>query len=124
MTSTNRVLHIITDLGQGGAEAVLYRLIGATSDYLFPIQYRITREGVSADSLTGRMRLRWKEARRGLPERDGILLTPLPTASRLDAFRGILLRFAPPGEPGDRESVLAAIAMYAQEFKFAAVERG
>jgi glycosyltransferase involved in cell wall biosynthesis len=46
MSSTNRVLHVITDLGQGGAEAVLYRLIGATSDGFEHAVVSLHQEGV------------------------------------------------------------------------------
>jgi hypothetical protein len=84
-------------------------LLGATSEYLFPVRYRITTEGVHADALTSRLALRWKDAKRCIPDPMGIIMTPLAAPSRLDAFRGVLLRFAPDGEPGDRASVLAAI---------------
>ena len=46
MGSNNRVLHVITDLGQGGAEAVLYRLIGATSDGFEHAVVSLHQEGV------------------------------------------------------------------------------
>lgn len=93
--------------------AALLLLIGTASDYLFPLSYRITAEGVYADGLTSRLVLRWKEARRGLLDNRSVTLTPLAAPSRLDEFRGVMLRFAPDGEPGDRASVLAAIAHYA-----------
>jgi hypothetical protein len=45
-----------------------------------------------------------------------VLLTPLATPSRLDAFRGVLLRYAPNGAPGDRASVMAVIARRVPSF--------
>jgi glycosyltransferase involved in cell wall biosynthesis len=54
VTSTNRVLHIITDLGQGGAEAVLYRLIGATSDGFEHAVVSLHQEGVYGQPLRDR----------------------------------------------------------------------
>jgi hypothetical protein len=90
--------------------AALLLLIGATGEFLFPVTYRITEEGVYANTPTGRLALRWKETRRCLRHPFGVTLSPLPIPSRLDAFRGVTLRFALEGEPGDRESVLAAIA--------------
>ena len=54
MTSTKRVLHIITDLGQGGAEAVLYRLIGATSDGFEHAVVSLHLEGVYGQPLRDR----------------------------------------------------------------------
>ena len=88
-------------------------LLGAASEYLFPISYCLNGEGITANGPASRLVLRWKEARRCQEGRGTLLLTALPTPSRLDAFRGVLVRFAPDGEPGDRESVLAAVATYA-----------
>lgn len=92
--------------------AAVVLLLGACSDFLFPIRYRLNAEGLWADGLTSRMHLRWKEARRCVLEPRAVTLTPLPTPSRLDAFRGVTLRFAPSGEPGDRASVLEALRSY------------
>lgn len=91
----------------------LVLLVGACSDYLFPLRYRITAEGVFAEGLTSRYVLRWPEVKRALPEPAGLILTPLATPSRLDAFRGVLLRYASDGEPGDRTSVCALLRHYA-----------
>ena len=92
--------------------AAVALLLGACSDFLFPIRYRLTAEGLWADGLTSRLHLRWKEARRCVLEPRAVTVTPLPTPSRLDAFRGVTLRFAPRGEPGDRASVLEALRNY------------
>jgi glycosyltransferase involved in cell wall biosynthesis len=54
MSSNNRVLHIITDLGQGGAEAVLYRLIGATSAGFEHAVVSLHQEGVYAKPIRDR----------------------------------------------------------------------
>jgi hypothetical protein len=91
-----------------GLAAVLL-LVGSVKEFLFPIQYRITPKGVEARSIGSRMELAWKDVRRCLPETRQITLTPLSAASRLDVFRGVTLRFAPDGEPGDRQAVLEAI---------------
>ena len=91
------------------ALAAVLLLLGAAGEYLFPIAYQITEEGVYAITLAGRNALPWKEARRCWRERGGLVVTPLAKPSRLDAFRGVLVRFAPDGEPGDRASVLVAI---------------
>lgn len=97
------------------AMAAALLIIGAIGDFLFPVSYRITTRGVYADAPTSRMSLRWKEVRRCLPDPRGIVVSPLAVASRLDAFRGVTLRFAPHGSPGDRDSVLAAIAACAPD---------
>lgn len=92
--------------------AAIVLLLGACADFLFPIHYRLNAEGLWADGLTSRNHLRWKEARRCVLEPRAVTVTPLPAPSRLDAFRGVTLRFAPAGEPGDRASVLAALRSY------------
>lgn len=89
--------------------AALLLLVQATADFLFPVTYRITALELHADGLLSRKRLRWQEARRCLPSGEGLLITPLATPSRLDAFRGVLVQFAPDGLPGDRASVLTEV---------------
>lgn len=91
----------------------LLLLTGAASEYLFPNTYRIAEEGVSAQTLLNRAVLRWSEARRCWFVPGGVIVSPLPAPSRRDAFRGVLLRFANRGEPGDRKAVLDAIKQYA-----------
>ena len=97
------------------ALAAALLLIGATSEYLLPVTYRITTEGVAAAAPTAHFALRWRETKRCLQMPNGVLLTPLAAPSRLDAFRGVLLRYAPDGEPGDRTSVRTALAHFVPE---------
>jgi hypothetical protein len=84
-------------------------LIGATQDYLFPISYRITADAVYASGPTSRFELRWEDVRRCITSPQGVLLTPLAAPSRLDNFRGVVLRFAPDGQFGDRATVMSAV---------------
>lgn len=93
--------------------AAVALLTGSVSDYLFPISYRLTNQEVALESLTARIALPWKEVRRCRLHTHAILLTSLAAPSRLDAFRGIFLRFAPDGQPGDRQSVLTALTTFA-----------
>src|SRR5262249_18463714 len=44
--------------------AAVLLLLGATSEFLFPISYRLAAEGVAADSLTGHLALCWPAVRR------------------------------------------------------------
>lgn len=88
-------------------------LLGAVSEYLFPVTYRVTGDGVSADRPGCRLVLPWSLARRCELERRSMKVSPLARPSRLDAFRGVELRFAPDGQAGDRASVLHAIAQLA-----------
>jgi hypothetical protein len=82
-------------------------LVGSVKEFLFPIHYRITPKGVEQRSIGCHLELAWKDARRCLLEQHQITITPLSTASRLDVFRGVTLRFSREGDPGDRSAVLA-----------------
>ena len=53
-TAIDKVLHIITDLGQGGAETVLYRLVTATADGFEHQVVSLHDEGVYAQPLRER----------------------------------------------------------------------
>jgi hypothetical protein len=90
-------------------------LLGATADFLLPISYRISDEGVSADSLTSHLRLTWPNVKRCLVSRNAVLLSPLARPSRLDSFRGVVLRYAPDGCPGDRDSLYRSILAHRPE---------
>jgi len=94
------------------AAATVVLLAGATSEFLFPVTYRITPEGVFSNVLLNRLALKWNEMRRCASGEQGVLLTPLEFPSRGDGFRGVFLRFAPDGQPGDRASVLEQVAHY------------
>ena len=93
--------------------AAVALLTGSVSDYLFPIAYRLNSQEIGLDSVTARIALPLKEVRRCRLYTHSILVTSLAVPSRLDAFRGILLRFAPDGQPGDRQSVLDALTTFA-----------
>ena len=71
----------------------LVALTGALSEYLFPISYRLTDRGVYADCGASRLFLEWADVRRATVGSDGVYVSPLARASRLDSFRGIKLRF-------------------------------
>ena len=94
------------------ALATVVLLIGSTSEYLFPISYQITAEGVFANVLLNRLALKWSEMRRIVSDSESVLLTPLEFASRRDGFRGVVLRFAEAGKTGSRAEVMAQIAHY------------
>lgn len=89
--------------------AVVLLLLSAVSEYLLPISYRLDATGVAGSCGLNRFAIRWSEVRRVVPVKGGVLLTPLPVASRLDAFRGVLIRFALREEKGNRSEVMAWI---------------
>lgn len=79
-------------------------LLAAIGEHLFPIRYRITREGVWARGAWSARRMRWHEVRRCYGDARGIKLSPLTRPSRLEAYRGIYLWFE-----GNEEAVLDVI---------------
>ena len=82
----------------------LLSLTGALSDYLFPISYRLTTRGAYADCGASRLFLSWDDVQRATHGAEGVYLSPLRRPSRLDAWRGVKLRFA-----GNSDAVLAIV---------------
>ncbi len=95
--------------------AAIALLTGAVSDYLLPIAYRFDETGAAVSYGLHRFALRWKEVKRVIPLRGGVLLTPLSVASRLDSFRGVHIRFALREEAGNRTEVMAWIESHLPE---------
>lgn len=89
--------------------AAVLMILSAAAEYLFPCQYRLTDHAARCRYGANRFEIEWKKVKRVLLYRDGVRLSPLPSPSRLDNFRGVFLRFAQEGQPGDRESVLQAV---------------
>lgn len=95
--------------------SLLFALIGAlviflsTSEWLLPIRYRLTTHRACVAYGATRLEIAWPQVRRVLLGRTGLRLSPLSFESRLDAFRGVPLRFAPDGEPGCRDEALRVI---------------
>ncbi len=73
----------------------LVSLTSALAEYLFPISYRLTSRGAYAANGVTRLFISWSEVKRATAGSEGIYLSPLAQAgSRLEAFRGVRLRFA------------------------------
>ncbi len=69
-------------------------LTASVSDFLFPIHYRLTEDGVSMRGLLTRRKMEWRAVRRVVRDGLGVKLSPLPRHSRLEAYRGIYLWFS------------------------------
>lgn len=89
--------------------AALFMIASSTAEYWLPARYRLTERGAECAYGANRLQIEWSAIKRALLYEDGLRLSPLPVASRLDAFRGVYLRFAPDGKPGNREAVLAIL---------------
>ncbi len=85
-------------------------LLGSVRDYLFPVFSTHSEEGAEVSGFLTPAILQVEEVRRVVFDRPGVLLSPFAVPSRSDAVRGILLRPAPTGQPGDRASLRAEVA--------------
>jgi hypothetical protein len=83
----------------------LVSLTGALSDYLFPTTYRLTTRGAHADCGVSRLFVAWADVKRATHGGEGVYLSPLARPSRLDAFRGVRLRYADGNDDAVRETV-------------------
>jgi hypothetical protein len=82
-------------------------LLGATAEFLFPIRYRLTEEAAEMRNLHNWRRITWDEVKKAYLLDEGIKLSPLGVRTRVEPFRGVLLRFGPGA--GERETLLAAV---------------
>jgi len=76
-------------------------LLFAVREWFLPTRYLLDETGATRYFLVFRHHKPWREIKRLSPDRHGLLLSPFPEPSRLDAFRGLYLRFS-----GNREAVL------------------
>jgi hypothetical protein len=82
---------------------VLFLFASALAEYLFPVRYEITERGASARTLLGRTEIAWDRVKKFYLDDRGIKLSPLLTPGRLEAYRGVYLRF------GDREDEVVRV---------------
>jgi len=80
-------------IGPIGVITTAFVLVGALSEFLLPITFIITPTHVSASTLVGKRIMAWKDAKKCYVTDDGVKISPLPRASRLEAFRGVYLLF-------------------------------
>lgn len=93
------------------AAFTLTALVGATAEFLFPIRYRLDAEAAEMRNLHNWRRISWAEVRKAYLLEDGIKLSPLAVATRLEAFRGVFLRF------GEGESSREALRAHVRRFR-------
>jgi hypothetical protein len=86
----------------------LVALTSALSEFLFPVTYTVTNNGVSVVyGPLHRLHLAWEDIKRAGQGADGVFLSPLAKPSRLDNFRGLRLRF--PATEAEKESLRTII---------------
>jgi len=79
-------------------------LFGSLTDWFLPIKYRLTTHGASYNNVLFRKRMAWEEVRGCYVSSFGLKLSPFSRRTRLDAFRGFVLRFA-----GNRDEVVRIV---------------
>lgn len=80
----------------GGPVAVLIValvLLSSLSDFLFPVHYTLTRRQATCKRLLGITEIQWSKVRHCYLDDLGVKLSPLPRPTRLEAYRGVYLRF-------------------------------
>ena len=63
------------------------------AEFLFPVRYEITDRGALSRTLLGRTFIEWDEVKKYYLDDCGIKLSPLQRPGRLEAYRGVYLRF-------------------------------
>jgi len=91
-------------LGPIGSFAVLIALSSSISEFLFPVRYQITPTKAMCKTILKHTELEWSRVKQCYVDDDGIKLSTVGNRSRLEAFRGIYLRFN-----GNREQVIEAV---------------
>ena len=79
-------------------------LLAAVRQWFLPTRYRVDDQGAQMQLLFYRRRQDWSRIKRASANRRGVLLSPFPFPSRLEAFRGMYLRFS-----GNRDEVMRFI---------------
>lgn len=78
--------------------------------YFFPTWYTLTEKGIKVRTLVTKFERPWSTYRSFWPDKNGVLLSPFPHASRLENFRGLFVRFE-----GNGKDVVAFVKRYVPE---------
>ena len=80
-------------LGAVAAAATALVMLASVAEFVFPTKYQITTDGAACRMLFKASEIRWQNVRRYWVDDLGVKLSPLSRRSRLEAFRGVYLRF-------------------------------
>ena len=81
-------------VGPYAAALIGAALVASLSDFLFPVKYIVSCDRVCCRMLLKSAEIKWADVRRCYLDDQGVKLSPLDRTSRLEAFRGVYLRFA------------------------------
>ncbi len=68
-------------------------VFSAVAEFVLPIRYRLTDEGAHCAYGLARLSIPWSSVRRVIVGPDSLRLSPFARPSRLDAFRGVQMRW-------------------------------
>lgn len=89
----------------------MFFIFTSVSEFLLPIHYELSQQKVSAAWGWTKLEMEWGQVKQVFHSSDGVRLSPLANQGRLNAFRGVQLRF-----PKEKEKeVLRLIASLAPE---------
>lgn len=97
-------------LGIIGAIVGAWLIFASTVDFLIPIHYKISRAGAESRCLWQWQQIAWDKVRRVDVAERAVRLSPFSRPSRLDAYRGVCMRF-----DGNHDEALAAIERWRSE---------
>lgn len=86
-------------------------ILASTMEYWLGSSYKLDSKGASSRTGLSLTAIEWPDVRRLIFEEHGIKLSPLEKPSRLDAFRGVFLKF----DGSNREQVLQAVRTFGGE---------
>ncbi|MCE5323094.1 hypothetical protein LLG46_07240 [bacterium] len=81
-------------IGALAVAAVAVVMIAGFADFVFPINYVLTHESALCRTKFKQSEIKWENVRHCYLDNLGVKLSPLDRQSRLEAFRGVYLRFA------------------------------
>lgn len=73
---------------------VAVAMIAGFADFVFPVNYILTQDSALCRTKFKQSEIKWKNVQHCYLDDMGVKLSPLDRQSRLEAFRGVYLRFA------------------------------
>lgn len=85
-------------------------ILASTTDFWLPVRYRLDEKGASLKCGVSQSAIDWPMVKSIVENNEGVKLSPLKPGGRLEAFRGVYLRFE-----NNRDEVLAKIRSHMEE---------
>jgi len=89
-------------------------ILMSVAEFVFPIRYRLTSSGVSCRYGVAYLAMEWREVRRVIQIPDGLRLSPFAKPTRLDGFRGLLVRLPGGARSNEGEHIRSLILAHVE----------